>query len=104
MYKWTILDVTANELGLITSAKYKASISDNKTTIETEGNCFFQEPKLNIPFEEVTEENVVEWVKKETTQYEQNSVEYGLNEQLKLLASQRDTVAPWLPQVFTPNI
>ena len=104
MYEWKILGVTADETGLITEARYFASLELDDVKVETEGNWYFNEPKLIIPFEQVTEENVIAWIQKEATKDGDNSVECRLNEQLEALASQRDTVAPWMPQVFTPKI
>ena len=104
MYEWKILGLSADDKGLITEARYYVSVEKKKYKVESEGNCFFKEPKLNIPFDQVTEENVIEWIKKETIQDGKNSVELRLNEQLEALASQRDTVVPWGPQIFTPNI
>ena len=104
MYEWKIKGVTADESGLITQAHYFASIETIDGRVETEGNWYFNEPKLNIPFDLVTEENVIEWIQKEATQNGENSVELRLNEQLEALATQRTTVAPWMPQVFTPQI
>ena len=104
MYEWKILGVTADETGLITEARYFASVESADGKVETEGNWYFNEPKLEIPFEQVTEENVIAWIQKEATKDGDNSVECRLNEQLEALASQRDTVAPWMPQVFTPKI
>ena len=104
MYDWKILGVTADETGLITEARYFASVELDGDKVETEGNWYFNEPKLTIPFEQVTEENVIAWIQKEATKDGDNSVECRLNEQLEALASQRDTVAPWMPQVFTPKI
>ena len=104
MYEWKILGVTSDETGLITQAHYYASVEVDDHKVETEGNWYFNEPKLTIPFDQVTEENVIDWIKEEATKNGDNSVECRLNEQLEALASQRDTVAPWMPQIFTPNI
>ena len=104
MYEWKILGITSNDDGLITEARYHVFVEKKKHKVESEGNCFFKEPQLVIPFDQVTEQNVIEWIKEETTQDGKNSVELRLNEQLEALASQRDTVVPWGPQIFTPNI
>ena len=104
MYEWKILGITSNDDGLITEARYHVSLEKKKHKVESEGNCFFKEPQLVIPFDQVTEENVIDWIKEETTQDGKNSVELRLNEQLEALASQRDTVVPWGPQIVTPNI
>lgn len=104
MYEWKILGVTSNDDGLITEARYHVSVEKKKHKVESEGNCFFKEPQLVIPFDQVTEQNVVDWIKEETTKEGQNTVELRLDEQLKALEAQRDTVAPWMPQIFTPKV
>jgi hypothetical protein len=91
-YIWKITDIHADG-ELITKAKYHCVLGE----IETEGYCIFDEPKLTIPFAEVTEEMVIDWVKAKLG---------GIVE--KRLAEQQDdsksVVAPWMPQVFTPTL
>jgi len=101
-YKWSIIDISA-ENGLITHAKYKVELSDKKQIVETEGNWWFQKPLLEIPFEQVTEEMVCSWIEQETMKDGINLIKSRLEEQLNELNKQSTVVAPWLPQVFTPN-
>ena len=96
---WKILEIIA-EGELITAARYFCAETSNDNTVETEGWWHFPEPKLTIPFAEVSEELVVKWV----TDAIGEQVKARLNEQLKTLESQKTVVAPWLPQVFTPSI
>lgn len=91
-YVWKITDIHADG-ELITKAKYFCALDD----IETEGYCVFDQPKLNTPFAEITEEMVVEWVKDKLG----DIVEKRLAEQQK---DSKPVVAPWLPQVFTPTL
>ena len=100
---WSILSVQAND-GLITQAKYYVVAKNKEFEVTTEGNWFFKEPKLNVEFSEVTEELIVDWVKKETTIDAKNIIETRLAEQLSSLAAQQKTPLPWMPQVFTPEI
>lgn len=104
MFDWKILGVTADDKGLITQARYFVSIKEGKNTVETEGNWYFIEPSLKVPFDKVTEQNVIDWVKSEATQDGKNIVESRLQEQLTALILQRETVAPWAPQVFTVKL
>ena len=90
---WKILEIQS-ENDLITSARYFCS----KNGVETEGWWKFDQPKLNIPFADVTEEMVIEWVTAEIG----TQVESRLDEQA--MATKQVVVAPWLPQVFTPSI
>ena len=91
-YIWKITDVHADG-ELITKAKYHCSL-DN---IETEGYCTFDDPKLVTPFADVTEEMVIDWVKSRLGEI----VEKRLAEQQ---TDSKPVVAPWMPQIFTPNI
>lgn len=103
-YEWKILDVKTPDGELITEARYHVALSSNDYVIETEGNWYFREPELVTPFNSVTEEMVVEWVKQESTVDDTNTIEQRLAEQFTNLQSANDTVAPWKPQIFTPKI
>jgi len=96
---WKILEIYADD-GLITSAKYHCSMSDEQNTVETEGYWHFSEPKMNVPFLEVTEEMVAKWVEDSSTIEGVNIIKSRLQEQLQNIA-QKPVVAPWLPQTFT---
>ena len=99
---WSILAVKATE-GLITEAKYLVTAKDGDLEVASEGNWFFRNPKLFIPFDDVTEPIVIGWIKAETMQNKTNIVELRLSEQLSSLATQQSTPLPWMPQVFTPK-
>lgn len=90
---WKILEIEA-ENDLITGARYFCS----KSGVETEGWWRFAEPKLTIPFADVTEQNVIDWLKAVIGE----QVEARLDEQAA--AKPKIAVAPWLPQTFTPSI
>jgi hypothetical protein len=98
MITWKILSIQADK-ELITSARYHATLTDDDLSVETEGHCYFNEPTLKTPFSEVTEEMVVFWIQNEMV-----SVKSRLEEQLETLKKQKSVVAPWLPQVFTPDL
>jgi hypothetical protein len=90
---WKILEIQADG-DLITSARYFCA----KNGVETEGWWKFAEPKLTVPFADVTEDIVIGWVTADIGA----QVEARLDAQAA--ATQRVVVAPWLPQVFTPSI
>ena len=100
--KWEISEISA-ENGLITHAKYFVTASENNGKVETEGNWWFKNPVLNVPFEQVTEDMVAKWIESETFKDGVNLITSRLIEQLKSL-SKKAVVPPWKPQVFTPNI
>lgn len=96
MFTWKILDIDATD-GLITQAQYSVK-SEN---VETEGYWVFGDPVLRVPFEEVTEEMVINWVREDSMRDGKNIIESRLEEQS---ITKPKVVAPWLPQVFTPNL
>lgn len=99
-FNWKILGIKSNG-ELITEARYFASAFDKDQTVETEGNWFFREPKLVVPFAEVTENMVIQWIKSEILQDGVNMIEKRLADQLEI--KDKETPLPWRPQVFTPE-
>ena len=89
---WKILEVHANG-ELITHVRYYAE----KSGVDTEGYCYLIEPKLVIPYAEVTEEMVTDWVKAQISE----QVEARLDEQLSVKSSQK--LAPW-QKTFTVEV
>jgi hypothetical protein len=96
---WKILEVYADD-GLITSAKYHCAMSDEANTVETEGYWSFPDGKLNVPFDEVTEEMIAHWIEDASTIEGVNIIKSRLQEQLQTI-SKKPVPAPWLPQTFT---
>ena len=100
-YKWQIIKIFSKD-DLIISVQYKL-IGDNQISIiETEGVYLFNDPVLNVPFLEVTEEMVIDWIEKETIINGQSHIKSGIEKQFNELKN-IEVVAPWLPQIFTPN-
>ena len=92
---WRILGIEAKD-GVVTSAKYYVT----NGTVDTEGNWYFPEPG-QLPYDQITEEMVIVWIKEATMKDGQNIIESRLEEQ-----SEQPTkvIPPWLPQTFTPNL
>ena len=104
-YIWTILDIT-EEKEVITSAKYHVIAKDElgELSVETEGNWYFNN-KFNKPYLEITEQDVIDLIRKEAIKDGLNIIESRLEEQLEYLVGNiAKTPAPWLPQTFTPSI
>jgi len=99
---WKILGIKTDG-DLITQARYFARLENQFATVETEGNWFFRELKMNIPFDQVTEPMIVEWIKAETMADGKNMIEARLAEQMVNVVEQEDRPLPWAPQVFTPK-
>lgn len=103
-YEWKILGLEAPDGELITEARYHVELTEDGKTVATEGNWYFKEPTLKTPFDQVTEELVIEWIKDESTADGNNQIETRLSEQMFEIQTKRDVVAPWMPQIFTPVI
>lgn len=99
MFDWKITDVHAED-GLIKEVKYHVTATETNKSVETEGYWRFGDPVLNVPFLEVTEEMVIDWIKKDATQFGKNIIESRLTEQLDALAKPK-VLMPWVSQVFT---
>lgn len=103
-YEWKILDIFAVD-GIIKSAKYFCTATDGNTIVETEGNWYFRDPEGNVTnYADVTEEQVIGWINQEAIRDGKNLITSRLDEQVAALQNQKPVVAPWLPQVFTPEI
>ena len=104
-YNWTILDIV-EEKEVIISAKYHVIVKDElgELSVETEGNWYFNN-KFNKPYLEITEQDVIDLIRKEAIKDGLNIIESRLEEQLEYLVGNiAKTPAPWLPQTFTPSI
>lgn len=99
-FVWKILELFAEE-GRITSAKYHCAVADGDNTVETEGYWSFPEAGT-VPFDQVTEEMIAGWIEQASIKDGKSVIKSRLEEQLK--AQQKPVPAPWMPQVFTPNI
>jgi len=100
-YTWEIIKLFSKE-DLIIAVKYKLSGNNQITIIETEGTYFFIDPVLNIPFLDVTEKMVIDWIEKETIVNGQSHIKSNIENQFNELKT-IEIVAPWLPQIFTPS-
>ena len=101
-HTWKIHDIDATD-GLITQVKYSVVARELDISVETEGYWKFGDPVLRKPFEQVTEEDVIAWVKVDSIRESKNIIESRLEEQVIALEKQK-VIPPWLPQVFTPNL
>ena len=101
-HTWKIHEVDATD-GLITNVKYSVVAREINTVVETEGYWSFGDPVLRKPFSDVTEEDVIAWVKADAMQEGKNIIESRLDEQVVALEKQK-VIPPWHPQIFTPNL
>jgi hypothetical protein len=92
MITWKILELFADCKGV----KYFVTASDDKNTVEHEGNFTFPEGRVNLPFEQIKEQNLIDWIDKE-------AVESNLEAQLKAMDSNHKVEFPWLADTFIPG-
>lgn len=98
-YTWKIEGVQAKD-GLITQAKYQVRVDQKDLWVTTEGTWFFKDLSVKVPYAEVTESMVIEWIKAES----ENVIEARLADQVASLSEQTAPSLPWAPKVFTPEI
>ena len=92
MFTWKILELLSNCKGV----KYYASASNENNTVETEGYFWFPEGKVNLPFEQIKEQNLIDWIDKD-------AIESNLNAQLQAMDSDKKVEFPWLADTFIPG-
>ena len=102
-YTWTLKQVTS-EGDLITHAYYHVSATDGENTVETEGNYYFTGKEIIIPYSEIREKTILDWINDETTTNEVSSIKSRLDEQLLELKKDKKVGFPWLANTFKPNI
>jgi len=100
--KWKITDITVENDALI-AAHYFASLSDDQNTVETQGEWIFLEPRNKVPFNELEERFVVQWIEEEASKDGSNIIKSNLEQQLKALNSEKSSL-PWVKPTFKPNI
>ena len=102
-YQWKILDVVAKD-DVITNVKYYLIGAEDDISVETEGNWYFDCPVAIVPYDEVTEEMIIHWIEADAVRDGKNHIKMGIEKQVEALKSHKPVPAPWLPQVFKPEI
>lgn len=99
MFNWKITEISAND-GIVKSAKYHVSCVEDDLMVETEGYWSF-EGDAKIPFKSLTEDHVIGWIKESAVKDGKQLIESRLLEQINELKNKKQTIAPWMPQIFT---
>ena len=102
-YKWKILEVFAKD-EVITGAKYHVIATEDDISVESEGNWYFDCPTAKVPYLEVTEDMICQWIEADAVVDGKNHIKMGIEKQVEALKSHKPVPAPWLPQVFKPEI
>jgi len=100
-FLWKISELKGDEKAII-QAKYHVSLIEDDLRIETEGYWDFDPTKATVPTSQVTEEMVAGWIDAAAMKDGKSVIKSRLEEQLN--NKKQPVPAPWMPQVFTPNI
>jgi len=92
MFTWKILELFADCKGV----KYYVKATDKQNSVEHKGNYWFPEGKVNLPFDQIKEQNLIDWIDKD-------AIESNLQAQLQAMDSDKKIEFPWLADTFTPN-
>ena len=95
MFNWKILEIFAKN-GVVNAVKYSCEYEG----VTTEGVCAFSSIDVKIPFEQLNEGLVRDWVKQELTVNGINLVESNLAKQVSGLDNK--VQIPWRAATFTP--
>jgi len=91
-FEWQILELFADCKGV----KYFVTATDGKNKVESEGNSYFAEGAVNMPFEQIKESNLIDWIAKD-------AIKSNLEAQLQVMDSDNKVEFPWLADTFTPG-
>ena len=100
--KWRIDEIEAVD-GVITGVKYHVSHQIEETTVESEGNWTFRHDHQKVPFEQVTEEMIAEWLEEDEVIDGTAVITGRILEQHEEL-NKTKVIPPWKPQIFIPNL
>ena len=99
-YLWKILEVTSiNEV--LTHVSYRITATDTINSVISEGNYFFNEKQINIPFSELKESNITQWIDNETTIDGVSKIKLNLDNQLAILNTSSKKDLPRLADTYT---
>jgi hypothetical protein len=98
-FTWKILELFAEAK----SVRYLLKLTDEKNSVETEGNHTFSDGIVNLAFDQIKEANLIDWLEKDTIQNDVNVIKLNLEKQLKALENGQKVSFPWLADTFTPN-
>ena len=98
MFTWKIKELYANG-NQLDSVHYLLLGTDGTNTIELEGKHTFSDGIVNKPFNEIVEQDLINWLEKEHS--EDGEIKQNLQNQLKNLEINQKVEFPWLANTFT---
>ena len=99
-YLWKILEVTSID-EVLTHVSYRITATDTINSVISEGNYFFNEKQINIPFADLKESNITQWIDNETTIDGVSKIKSNLDDQLIILNTNSKKALPWLADTYT---
>ena len=99
-FQWKILAISEE----CKKVFYQITATDGVNSVVSEGNHEYAEGTVNVPFEQIREENLIDWLEKDTTQDGVSAIKLNLENQLKALESDKKVDFPWLAGTFTPQV
>jgi hypothetical protein len=96
MFDWKITKIST-ENDLISHAHYICKLINEPLEVATEGTCYFSDKK---PVDQVQEQDIVDWIEKESMQNGVSTIKLRLQEQMKALENEQSVALPWLPKTF----
>ena len=99
MFDWKITQISV-ENEAITHAHYVCKFVQEPFEVSTEGNWYFSDKIIKKPFNDVKEQDIAEWIQKESMQNGISSIELRLQEQMLNLQNDQSVALPWLPKTF----
>lgn len=100
-FDWKILETVIDD-GFLKSVKYWCKASDQKNSVETEGNWKMR--TIHAVPEDISEHQVIHWLDLDTTENGKHLIKYRLQEQLDALSSEITTKPPWAVDTFKVTI
>jgi hypothetical protein len=88
--------------GVLKSVKYWCKATNDKHSVETEGNWKMLNP--HMVDEDTAEHQVIHWLDLDATQNDKHLIKYRLQEQLDALSSAATTKLPWAVETFKVTI
>ena len=100
-FEWKILE-TVIDAGILKSVKYWCKSTDDKNSVETEGNWKMR--TAHLIDKDTSEHQVTHWLDLDVTENNKNLIKYRLQEQLDALSSAVTTKPPWAVDTFKVTI
>jgi hypothetical protein len=99
MFDWKITKISV-ENGAIIHAHYVCKLINEPYQVETEGNWYFSDKIVKLPIDQVKEQDIADWIEKESMQNGVSAIKLRLQEQMNNLQNNQNVALPWLPKTF----